>query len=323
MINRPCFNILTFFLSFLSFIVLSGCASISAERAVLKKHAVQSETKKILVINSNRAIERYQMAEYAFVDSLSEYTTELINLETEQQPIEYLQDVLNRGGYDLIYCIGAKALGSIDYIDPDLPVVYTAVLNWRKFEGRKNYFGISSELSPQVQLTWFKYFFPDMNDIGVFYSEENELLINEAQAASKHLSLNLKPLKISGEDQLLLSAEKLLSEIDALWLISDSSTISSIKNVNSLFYLAQKQGVPVITYNPLFVEMGALMSLVADLPTTARQAALIAKNLLEAGMPEQAIQYPAGSRIILSGEKLKQYKLKLNSGALDSVDELR
>jgi len=320
MINRPYFNILTFFLSF---IVLSGCASTSSEYSVANKHALQNETKKILVINSNRSIERYQMAESTFVDSLSEYTTKLINLETEDQPIEYLQDVLNQGDYDIIYCIGAKALGSIDYIDPDLPVVYTYVLNWRKFEGRKNYFGISSELSPQVQLTWFKYFFPDMKNIGVFYSEENESLISDALAVSKNLSLNLKPLKIASEDQILRSANKFLSEIDALWLISDSSTISSIKNVNTLFHLAEQQGVPVITYNPLFVDMGAIMSLVADLPTTARQAALITKMLLDAEVPEGAVQFPAGSRIILSDQKLKQYKTKLNPDAMDSVDELR
>ena len=39
-----------------------------------------------------------------------------INLEKENQPIEYLQDLLNQGDYDLVYCIGAKALGSIDFI---------------------------------------------------------------------------------------------------------------------------------------------------------------------------------------------------------------
>jgi putative ABC transport system substrate-binding protein len=330
MLNRPyfiipCFKILSFLLSFS---LLIGCASMASKRTASNSHysnnqQIAKETKKILVINSNQSIERYQIAESVFVASLDEYHTSVVNLEKENQPAEYLQDLLNQGVYDLVYCIGAKALGSIDYIDPGLPVVYTSVLNWRKFEGRKNYFGISSELSPQVQLTWIKYFFPELTKIGVFYSEENQAVIDDSMAASKNLSLNLKPLKLDSEDQRLLSAEKFLSEIDALWLISDSSTISSIENVNILFHLAEKLSIPVVTYNPLFMDIGAIMSLAADLPTTARQAALITKKLLEAGMSEQAIQYPAGSSIILSGQKLKQYKIKLNPSVLDSVDELR
>ncbi len=325
MISRPYF-IFVFFL--FNVIVLGGCVTTAPDRIAinalsLNDQNILKESKRVLVINSNQSIERYQIAESTFVAALNEYSTRVINLEDERQPVEFLQDILNANSYDLIYCIGTKALGSIDYIDPDLPVVYTAVLNWRKFQNRKNYFGISSELSPQVQLTWFKYFFPDMKNIGVFYSEKNESLINDAQAVSKNLSLKLKAVKITNDDELLTSAKTFLSEIDALWLISDSITISSVKSVDALFNLAEKQRLPVITYNPVFVDMGAMMSLVADLPTTARQAALLAMKILEKDLPLQAVQFPAGSRIILNGEKLKRYKVKLSPDVLDSVDELR
>ena len=157
----------------------------------------------------------------------------------------------------------------------------------------------------------------------MFYSDENQSLIDDALDASKNLSLDLKPLKLRAVDQLFISAEKFLKGIDALWLISDSTTISSINNVSALFQLADKLNVPVITYNPLFMDMGAVMSLVADLPTTARQAALMTVKLLEKETPDQATQFPAGSRIILSKQKLINYKMNLNSDALDSVDELR
>jgi ABC-type uncharacterized transport system substrate-binding protein len=325
MLNRPyfiipCFKILSFLLSFS---LLIGCASMASNSHYSNNQQIAKETKKVLVINSNQSIDRYQIAESIFVDALNGYSSKVVNLAEESQPIEYLQDVLNQGSYDVIYCIGAKALGSIDYIDPDLPVVYTSVLNWRKFAGRKNYFGISSELSPQVQLTWFKYFFPETKRVGVLYSEENQTLIDDALVASKNLSLHLKPIKLRGDDQLGISAKRLLKEIDVLWLISDSATMSSINNVGSLFTLAEKLNVPVISYNPLFMDMGAVMSLVADLPTTARQAALLTVKLLEKQIPGHEIQFPAGSRIILSGEKVDQYKMKLNLGALDSVDELR
>tara|TARA_R110002072_G_scaffold184083_2_gene340443 strand:- start:10213 stop:11142 length:930 start_codon:yes stop_codon:yes gene_type:complete len=290
---------------------------------VLTHHQGIDNGKKVLVINSNQSIERYQVAETNYVNTLNGVNTHTVNLETESEPIEYLQDVLNRHDYDVIYCIGAKALGSIGFIDPDVPVVYSAVLNWRKFQQREHYYGIASELSPQVQLTWLKYFFLEMKNIGVFYSEENQALIDDANHAANNLSLNLKAIKLSRDDQLMLSAETLLSEVDVLWLISDSSALSSIENITALFKMADKLKVPVITYNPVFMDMGAMMSLVADLPTTARQAAILTTKLIEKSELKDSIQFPAGSRIILNNGRVNEYKIKLNPGYLDSVDELR
>jgi ABC-type uncharacterized transport system substrate-binding protein len=303
--------------------LLGGCASINNQNSLSHGNYNQKE-QKVLVINSNQSIERYQIAEFTFVESMLGHKTDIVNLDTEAQPIEYLQDILNQNKYDAIYCIGAKALGSIDYIDPKVPVVYTAVLNWRRFSERNNYFGIASELSPQVQLSWFKYIFPEINNIGVLYSDENQILIEDAKKASNNLSLNLKAIKLRSEDQLLSSAKILFKDdVQALWLISDSSALSSIANVDALFKLAEKSNIPVFSYNPLFMDMGAMMSLVADLPTTARQAALMTLKILDNNRPNQAVQYPAGSRIIIDSKAVERYQIKLNPESLDSVDELR
>ena len=308
-----------------SIFILNGCSTKLVQEASLQSPlgSTQLAAKSkysVLIVNSNQSVERYQIAESVFLESMSDYNTSVINLEIEDQPVEYLQDVLNDQQYDLIYCIGAKALGSIDFISPESPVVYSAVLNWRRFQGRANYYGIASELSPQVQLTWFKYFFPEIKNIGVFYGEENQTLIDDAIKTASNLSLELETLLLRNDEQLMVSAETLLKDIEALWLISDSSTLSSIENVEKLFKLTKKLNVPIFSYNPVFMEMGSVLSLVADLPTTARQAALLSMKLLNNTLPAQSIQYPAGSRIILSSDNVNRYNMKLNTGALDSVD---
>lgn len=319
--NRPCY-ILVILIALL--VAMGGCAS-NGPHSPSKSSSTDrlQQPSKVLVINSNQSIDRYEIAEREFVSSLQNYELVIVNLEKEQQPIEQLQDILNQQDFDVIYCIGAKALGSIDYISPDLPVVYTAVLNWRKFKNHANYFGISSELSPEVQLTWMKYFFKERNKIGVFYSEENASLIADAQSVSQNLSLELKPIMLAEGQDLLKTAEPVMPDLDALWLISDSHTLSSTHSVADLFALADRLKVPVFTYNPLFIDYGAVMSFAADLPTTARQAALMTMKLLDNKATQQAIQFPAGSRIILNRERLRRYQMKLNPGVLDSVDELR
>lgn len=310
----------------ISIALLSGCATHGEhsypviEAASEHKQLVKGK-KSVLIINSNRSVDRYHTAENVFIETMADYNTVAINLEAETEPVEYLQDLLNAKQFDLIYCIGAKALGSIDYIDPVEPVVYSAVLNWRRFKDHSNYFGIASELSPQVQLTWFKYFFPEINKVGVLYGDKNQALIDEALKTSKNLSLTLKTALLRNNTLLVEEAKALLGSVETLWLISDSNTLSSIKNVETLFELADQVGVPIFSYNPLFMDMGAVMSLVADLPTTARQAALLSIKLLKNTIPAQSVQFPAGSRILLSSDNIKRYKMKLNSDALDSVDE--
>lgn len=324
MINRPYFVVFVFTIVLLG---LNGCALNKHEQQLVSQNQLSPISKvqkgRILVVNSNKSIERYQIAESVFSATLRKAGLHVVNLENENQPIEYLQDILNQNEFDSIYCIGAKALGSIEFIDPETPVVYTAVLNWRKFKDHDNYFGISSELSPQVQLTWMKYFFQNLNKVGVFYSHENDSLIEDAQKVSENLSLKLMPVKLIEGNNLIDLAEKVMPKLDALWLISDSKTLSSTQEVAALFALADKLKVPIFTYNPLFMDIGALMSFAADLPTTARQASLITMKLLAEQTPSEAIQFPAGSRISLNRERLKQYQMKLNPGVLDSVDELR
>lgn len=313
-------NILQKSLLIMMVCVLAGCVSNKVQ--VVEEPGVAGIKKKVLVLNSNQSVERYQIAEQYFSSSLSDYQLQVMNLQDKDKPVEYLQDQLNAEHYDLIYAIGAKALGSVNLIGPDLPVVFSAVLNWRRFKNQENYFGISSELSPQVQLTWFKYFFPDINTIGVLYSEENEYLIEEAEYVARNLGVRLVATQVRSQAHLKESAQNLLDQVDTLWLISDSYILSSVEKVRQLFAQADARKVPIFTYNPVFVEMGALMSLAADLPTIGRQAALMADDILERNWPEESIQFPVGSRIMLNSQKIREYSLKLNAGALDSVDEI-
>ena len=153
-------------------------------------------------------------------------------------------------------------------------------------------------------------------------SFRHEYLIEEATEVAKNLGVKLVSNQIRSQAHLKESAQSLLDQVDTLWLISDSHILSSVDKVKQLFAMASAKKVPVFTYNPVFVEMGAVMSLAADLPTIGRQAALMAGDILERNWPEESIQFPVGSRIMLNSKKIREYGLKLNSGALDSVDEI-
>lgn len=314
-------------LSFL--IILASCSSVPQNKlkysSVSSSSApalVQENQARILLVNTNRQIDRYKAAELSFTNTLTAPLIHSVNLSHEAQPVEILQDLLNTEHFDAVYCIGAKALGSIDYIDPDMPVIFSSVLNWRRFNAQDNYNGIASEVAPEAQLTWFKYFFPDIKKIGVLYSANNHKRLQEAKLPAKALGLKLVTQVVGAETQLDTSAKDLLAKVDALWLISDPSVLVSTDQAKHLFKLAHESHVPIFTYHTFFMEMGATLSITADLPTTGRQAALMMKKVLNQPSYTQPVQFPAGSSITLNINKADGYNLTLNHDALDSVDEL-
>jgi ABC-type uncharacterized transport system substrate-binding protein len=278
---------------------------------------------KVLIVNTNASVERYQTAEASFLPLLGDQELETVDLGGVREPVELLQDLLNTESYQAIYCIGAKALGSLDYIGLDTPLVYSSVLNWRRFESRKAHHGVASELSLKAQLTWFKYFFPELERVGVIYSENNEALILEAMQVAKGLNMTLVAEKAVLASDVRAGAEKLLSDVQALWLISDLAVLSSELRVEQLFKMAKTKRVPVLSYNELFIDMGALLSISADLPTTGRQAALLMRDLLLNESQVESIVYPAGSRIVLNQAALQSSDLILNEDALDSLSDIR
>ena len=309
--------------------VLASCASTTHQTGHtslttkdIPTHAKNTKQAHILLVNTNQKIDRYKVAENSFISAMDNNNIHTVDLSQDSQPVETLQDLLNTNHFDAIYCIGAKALGSIDYIDPDMPVVFSSVLNWRRFESQNNYSGIASEIAPKAQLTWFKYFFPQIKNIGVLHSLDNQQLLNDAALAVDKLNLKLITQEISSETQFDNKARDLFSQIDALWLISDPSVLASTGQTNRLFEMAHKANVPIFTYHSFFMDLGATLSITADLPTTGIQAAFMMKKILQQPDYKHAAEFPAGSSIILNIQKTEAYKLILNEGALDSVDEL-
>jgi len=310
-------------------LMLASCVGHLGQSSMVENTAVPAVSH-ILVVNTNNDIERYRVAATEFVKTVSAGSeigvkVDTINLGGDNHPVDTLQDLFNANQYSGVYCIGAKALGSVDYINPDMPVVFSSVLNWRRFIDQARYYGVASEVAPAAQLTWFKYFFPEIKTIGVLYSQDNKKLVQDAAVSAANLSLMLVTEALDSSSKVVSRVQTLLTKVDALWLVSDPLVLATMDSARSVFKLADKQGIPVFAYDTLFVDMGAVLSITTDLPTTGRQAALMMQNALRGNSRQDndtSVQFPAGSSITLNLDKVRQYNLLLNEDALDSVSQI-
>ncbi|RLU02072.1 MAG: hypothetical protein D9N11_11065, partial [Ketobacter sp.] len=160
------------------------------------------------------------------------------------------------------------------------------------------------------------------NHIGVLYSETTEDVMRDAKKSAEALSLTLQASKINNaatrEQQIL----ELLATTEAIWVLPDPVVLDSEANTIKLFELAHRKKIPVFAYNPFFMDLGATLSVNADLATTGRQAALMIQSLKQGRSPENNVQFPAGSNVSLNLRKVQQYNMSLDSDALNSVSEL-
>jgi len=280
------------------------------------------EGPKIMVINSNAAVDKYKIAQEEFTKSIPTPVMEL-DLGDKKLKLQEIEDFLYDEYPDLVYCIGTKAYLLANKFISDRNIVFSSILNWHRLPLATKTYGVSSEFNPEMQLTLYRYLFPGLKKIGVLYSNKyNKQWFNEAQKAAKEMGVEIIGKSLSKRREILPELSELLKEIDALWLISDPVIISDKKTLIEVFKLCDLNKKPILSYHNAFAEHGAVLIVSVDIPTTGRQAAAISLEVLSDDVVKKKVQLPAGSHIILNLRKANEYGLKYGEMALSVVNRI-
>lgn len=279
---------------------------------------------KILILNSDMSISNYSLAHTGFktklTDNIIESELDLGNKWIEESKIK---DKINDLNPDVIYCIGSKAYLLAYKLAENKNLIFTSMINWRRFPMGKNTYGVSAELLPGMQMTLYSYFFPEVNKIGVLFSDNyNKEWWEFALRSAHEVDIEVIGKVVSRQDEIEPALQELLAKVDALWLIPDPIVLSKTELVDKIFRQCNNAQKPVFTYSDAFANYGATLIITADIPTAGRQAAELALDLLSKRRIPERVQTPAGSYIILNLQQVEKQKLKLNEEALDSVNQI-
>jgi len=280
------------------------------------------EGPKIMVINSNAAVDKYKVAQEEFTRSISTPVVE-IDLGERKWKIGEIEDLLYDEYPDLVYCIGTKAYLLANKFISDRNIVFSSVINWRRLSLSQKTYGVSNELNPEMQITLYRYIFPGLKRIGVLYSSKyNKHWFNEAQKAGQEMGVEIIGRSLSKRRNTLPELNGLLKEIDALWLISDPVVMSDKETLIEVFKQCDAKKIPILSYHDAFAEYGAMVIVSVDNPTTGRQAAAISREVLSKDVVKKKVQLPAGSHIFLNLKKADEYGLKYREMALSAVNRV-
>jgi putative ABC transport system substrate-binding protein len=275
-----------------------------------------------LIINSDANVQKYKAVQQAFIESVDARTTELDLASTKP---ERATSLIRSTNPSLIYCIGSKAYLTIKDATKSRKVVVSSAINWQRFRLGKQTFGVANELNTGMQLTMFKYFFPEIKTIGVIYSKTyNRQWLSKAKDSAKDVGIEIEARSVRRAKDVGKALDKILPKVDALWLITDPVALGDAASIETIFRIADSRRKPIFTYSAAFVtdKFSPAMVISPDIPTIGRQAAGLADEVMADEEIEEKFQDPAGSAITLNMKVVEKYKLKLNEDALDSVNQL-
>ncbi|MBF0180251.1 MAG: hypothetical protein HQM03_09530 [Magnetococcales bacterium] len=278
---------------------------------------------KILIINSNGAIARYEEIRKEFLAQLGQ-PAHTVDLQGKEDATASVAAEVARYAPDIIFNIGSQAHQVANEKFKEIRQVFAAVINWRRFPVGEYALGVSNEPMSGMQFSLMRSLFPNLKRIGVLFSPEvNREWVETAAEEAKSWQFDLVTRPITDPSRLRDQLINLLEESDALWLISDPVVLSSKEAVLAIFAGADKLRKPVVAYNELFAQYGAALVVSVDTPTIGRQAAMLAKKILNSPKPAgEKVVSPAGSYVILNRKQVSRYDLKINNDAIDMINRI-
>lgn len=277
---------------------------------------------RVLIINSDQSVGKYATIHRTFKSALKFKIFEIDMQGKTLSPTAFRQR-LSRLRPHLIYTIGSKAYIQTSAVIKNKPLIFSSMINWRRFTLTNNTYGIALELPAEMPLYLYSYLFPNIRRLGVLYSQRyNQQWFNRAKLQAQEVGIRLYGKAVDKPNEINKALKILLHKVDAIWLISDPIVLYDKNSMQTIFSEAAARKKPIFAYNTLFMKYGAVLTIAADIPTMGRQAAGLAQDILNREVIDEKVQPPAGSHVILNLKKVHEYGIKINHAALSSVEEI-
>jgi len=221
-----------------------------------------------------------------------------------------------------VFCLGTEALELADSLK-DLPRVFCLVPHARaeSLVSPGNVVGVTIDIPSSIQFKILSQALPKVRRIGVMYDPESSLrIISRASEDAKRLNLELIARPVQSIKDVPLALSYLSDKMDVLWSIFDSTAYGSETGRYALLQTL-KRDIPFVGFSPQFVKAGALIALYGDYEDMGRQAAALAKDILNNIKLSDSIVAPRTVHIAINRKVSEAMKIHFSSEFLQTVNE--
>ncbi len=191
----------------------------------------------------------------------------------------------------LILSIGTSATSVAQENFSDIPIVFAAV-KYPVISGfveslsspGNNITGASLNIPTDIQFRYFKTIIPNLEKIGVLYTDQTESLIAPAAQDARKIGAELVAIKISENKQLPGALDSLARTTDGLWSVADPQLFTP-QSTRFILLNTLRKNLPMMGFSRHVVESGALFALDFDYKGVGRQAGAIASKIIDGQKP--------------------------------------
>ena len=216
---------------------------------------------------------------------------------------------------DIVLAIGVLAATVLKEEIDDIPVVFCMVINHARFQlTESNITGISTEIAIEDQLKGFQSILGSFKNMGVIYDpSKTGNIIEKAEKPVEDAGINLVKYEIDSSKNVSEAMGNLVGKIDALWLLPDSTVVTK-KTFSLIKTTTLGNKIPLLCTSAVFVKAGALAAVSSDHKDVGRQAAGLARKILELSTSGSlGIVYPDHFRLTVNTDTAEKLGLELKA----------
>ena len=193
-----------------------------------------------------------------------------------------LASKLRASNASLVVAVGLKAALAAKVEIVDVPIVYMMILDPLKHQlTAANMTGTLLEVPVDRQLKIMRTFLPTLHQLGALYDPaKTSSRVKEAVQQATISDFQLKGLPVESDKDVPQQLRTLLSDVEALWLIPDSTVLTN-ESIRFILESALARQIPVIGFSPEFTRLGALLSMSVNYGDVGRETGLLARRILD------------------------------------------
>jgi putative ABC transport system substrate-binding protein len=251
----------------LSFCTLNVCESVAMDIAILQSSDIAAYREAIAGLKTTGPIG----AIYTEYDAQGD-------LELGKK----LARKLRASNASLVVAVGLKAALAAKVEIVDVPIVYMMILDPLKHQlTAANMTGTLLEVPVDRQLKIMRTFLPTLHQLGALYDPaKTSSRVKEAVQQATISDFQLKGLPVESDKDVPQQLRALLSDVEALWLIPDSTVLTN-ESIRFILESALARQIPVIGFSPEFTRLGALLSMSVNYGDVGRETGLLARRILD------------------------------------------
>ena len=271
-----------------------------------------------IAIVTSRDIAPYRAAYDGFLEVLDQaeirYRTVEYRTERDRRKSSQVVQKIRARRPDLILTIGSAATEAVSGEIRDIPIIFSLVLEGGGGDSSRgqNVTGASMDIPVRVQFEKIHQALPEARRFGVLYNPgRTGKLIDEARIVAEELQLELVPIAVETEAEVVDKLADLDGKIDLLWSVADP-TVFTPQSVRYILLNTLRSRIPFIGLSPSYVRAGALLSLSCDYRDVGRQAGEQAVQVLQGSKPQHVpMTYPRTVSTYLNLNTEKTLNLKI------------